>query len=82
MVGGTCFRNFSAPRLAAVMIVMSLGPTIPGALLGGERLLYIVMLQVPLYVGAMTAAALRSTGCSSPPCGPSVSTVGGRSTMP
>jgi diguanylate cyclase (GGDEF)-like protein len=54
MVGGICFRNFSAPRLAAVMIVISLGPTIPGALLGGERLLYLVMLQVPLY---LTAAA-------------------------
>jgi diguanylate cyclase (GGDEF)-like protein len=57
MVGGICFRNFSAPRLAAVMIVTSLGPTIPGALLGGERLLYLVLLQAPLYLGAMTAAA-------------------------
>ena len=57
MVGGFCFRNFSALRFAAVMIVISLGPTIPGALLGGERLLYLVMLQVPLYLGAMTAAA-------------------------
>jgi diguanylate cyclase (GGDEF)-like protein len=57
MVGGICFRNFSAPRLAAVMIVTSLGPTIPGAILGGERLLYIVMLQAPLYLAAMTAAA-------------------------
>jgi diguanylate cyclase len=57
MVGGICFRNFSAPRLAAVMIFISLGATIPGALLGGERLLYLVMLQVPLYLGAITAAA-------------------------
>ena len=57
MVGGICFRNFSAPRLAAAMIVISLGPTIPGAVLGGERLLYLVVLQVPLYLAAMTAAA-------------------------
>jgi diguanylate cyclase len=57
MVGGICFRNFSAPRLAAVMIVITLGPTIPGALLGGERLLYLALLQAPLYLGAMTAAA-------------------------
>ena len=57
MVGGICFRNFSAPRLAAVMIFISLGPTVPGALLGGERLLYLVLLQAPLYLGAMTAAA-------------------------
>jgi diguanylate cyclase (GGDEF)-like protein len=57
MVGGICFRNFSAPRLAAVMIVLSLGACIPGALLGGERLLYLVLLQAPIYLGAMTAAA-------------------------
>jgi diguanylate cyclase (GGDEF)-like protein len=57
MVGGICFRNFSAPRLAAAMIVLSLGPTIPGAILGGEPLLYLVLLQAPLYLAAMTAAA-------------------------
>jgi diguanylate cyclase (GGDEF)-like protein len=57
MVGGICFRNFSAPRLAAAMIFISLGPTIPGALLGGERLLYLVMLQVPVYLTAITSAA-------------------------
>jgi diguanylate cyclase (GGDEF)-like protein len=57
MVGGICFRNFSAPRLAAAMILTSLGSTIPGAVLGGEPLLYVVLLQVPLYLGAMTAAA-------------------------
>lgn len=28
MVGGICFRNFSAPRLAAAMILFSLGPII------------------------------------------------------
>jgi diguanylate cyclase (GGDEF)-like protein len=59
MVGGICFRNFSAPRLAAAMIMISLGPTIPGALLGGEPLLYLVLLQAPLYLAAMTAAAFR-----------------------
>jgi diguanylate cyclase (GGDEF)-like protein len=57
MVGGICFRNFSAPRLAAAMIVLSLGPTIPGAILGGEPLLYLVLLQAPLYLAAMTASA-------------------------
>ncbi len=59
MVGGICFRNFSAPRLAAAMIMISLGPTIPGAVLGGEPLLYLVLLQAPLYLAAMTAAAFR-----------------------
>lgn len=59
MVGGICFRNFNAPRLAGTMMLMSLGPFIPGALLAGEPLLYIVFLQVPLYLAAMTAAAFR-----------------------
>jgi diguanylate cyclase (GGDEF)-like protein len=57
MVGGICFRNFSAPRLAAAMILVSLGSAVPGALLAGEPLLYVVLLQAPLYVFAMTAAA-------------------------
>lgn len=59
MVGGICFRNFSAPRLAAIMILLSLGPCIPGALLARAPLLYIAFLQVPLYLGAMTAAAFK-----------------------
>lgn len=59
MVGGICFRNFGAPRLAGTMILLSLGPIIPGAALAGEPLLYIVYLQVPMYLAAMTAAAFR-----------------------
>ena len=59
MVGGICFRHFSAPRLAATMILLSLGPSIPGALLAGQPLIYIVFLQVPLYLAAMTAAAYK-----------------------
>jgi diguanylate cyclase (GGDEF)-like protein len=59
MVGGICFRNFGAPRLAGTMILLSLGPIIPGAALSHEPLLYIVYLQVPMYLAAMTAAAFR-----------------------
>jgi diguanylate cyclase len=59
MVGGICFRNFGAPRLAGTMILLSLGPIIPGAALTGEPLLYIVYLQVPMYLAAMSAAAFR-----------------------
>ncbi|MCK1274394.1 GGDEF domain-containing protein [Bradyrhizobium sp. 61] len=59
MVGGICFRNFGAPRLAGTMILLSLGPIIPGAAFAGEPLLYIVYLQVPMYLAAMTAAAFR-----------------------
>jgi diguanylate cyclase (GGDEF)-like protein len=59
MVGGICFRNFNAPRLAGAMILTSLGPSLPGAILGGEPLLYVVFLQIPMYVTAMTVAAFR-----------------------
>jgi hypothetical protein len=38
MVGGICFRNFSAPRFAAAMILISLGSSVPGALLSGQSL--------------------------------------------
>jgi diguanylate cyclase (GGDEF)-like protein len=57
MVGGIGLRNFGAPRLAGAMILTSLGPFVPGAALSGEPLLYVVFLQVPLYLAAMIAAA-------------------------
>jgi diguanylate cyclase (GGDEF)-like protein len=59
MVGGICFRNFSAPRLAGVMILTSLGPSLPGAALAGEPLLYVVFAQIPMYLFAMTAACYK-----------------------
>lgn len=59
MVGGICFRNFSAPRLSAAMIVLSMGPALPGALIAGEPLMLIVALQIPLYLAAMTMACFR-----------------------
>jgi diguanylate cyclase len=57
MVGGICFRNFAAPRLVAVMICFSLGPCCIGALLGGEPVLLLTLLQIPFYVFAMSVAA-------------------------
>lgn len=57
MVGGICFRNFAAPRLVAVMICLSLGPCCIGALLGGEPVLLLTLLQIPFYVFAMSVAA-------------------------
>jgi diguanylate cyclase (GGDEF)-like protein len=59
MVGGICFRNFSAPRLAGTMILTSLGPCLPGAVLAGEPVLYVVFAQVPMYLVAMTIAAFK-----------------------
>ncbi len=59
MVGGICFRNFGAPNLAAVMIVTSIGPCVGGAMLSGEPLLYVVAIQAPMYLLAMTMAAFK-----------------------
>lgn len=57
MVGGICFRNFAAPRLAVLMVLFSLGPAAIGGLLSGEPLLLVAMVQVPLYLFAMGRAA-------------------------
>jgi diguanylate cyclase (GGDEF)-like protein len=59
MVGGICFRNFVAPRLASTMVVVSLGPCLIGAACSGQPLLYIVFLQGPMYLIAMSAAAFK-----------------------
>src|SRR3569833_4217856 len=59
MVGGSCFLKFGAPRLAAVMILTSIGPCLAGAMLSHEPLMYIVWLQAPMYFVAMTAAAFK-----------------------
>jgi len=59
MVGGICIRNFCAPRLATAMILTSIGPCVIGVVLARQPLLYVVLAQVPLYVGAMTAAAFK-----------------------
>lgn len=59
MVGGVCFRNFSAPRLSGTMIVLSMAPALPGALIAGEPLMLVVGLQIPLYLTAMTVACFK-----------------------
>ncbi|MGH6860965.1 MAG: diguanylate cyclase [Phyllobacterium sp.] len=59
MVGGICFRNFGAPRLACVMIILSLGPTCFGAAVSGEPILYVILLQIPFYLISMAMASYR-----------------------
>ena len=59
MVGGICFRNFAAPRLVAVMIFLSLGPCCLGALISGQHVLLLTLLQIPFYLFAMSVAARR-----------------------
>jgi diguanylate cyclase (GGDEF)-like protein len=59
MVGGICFRNFGAPRMAAAMILLSLGPLCIGSLFAGQPMLLVVFLQIPFYLYSMSAAAFR-----------------------
>jgi diguanylate cyclase (GGDEF)-like protein len=59
MVGGICFRNFGAPRLACAMIGLSLGPCCAGAALSGEPILWIVLLQIPFYLVSMGIASWK-----------------------
>jgi diguanylate cyclase (GGDEF)-like protein len=59
MVGGICLRNYAAPRLSAAMIALSLGPCVIGGIFSGEPLMLVTILQIPAYLGAMTAATFR-----------------------
>lgn len=59
MVGGTCFRNFGAPRLSAVMTALSLGPTCFAAPFSGEPMMLLLFAQIPLYLYSMRLAAYR-----------------------
>lgn len=59
MIGGICFRNFGAPRFAGLMILISLGPVVLYIAFLGEPMLYIMIYQIPMYLGAMAGAAFR-----------------------
>jgi diguanylate cyclase (GGDEF)-like protein len=59
MVGGICFRNFGAPRMAGVMIFLTLGPCCFAAPFLGEPIMYIVFMQIPFYLLSMSVAAYK-----------------------
>jgi diguanylate cyclase (GGDEF)-like protein len=59
MMGGICFRNFAAPRLATAMIVLSFGPACLGAVLSGEPIMLLTAIQIPFYLFSMGKAVYR-----------------------
>ncbi|AVO45911.1 sensor domain-containing diguanylate cyclase [Phreatobacter cathodiphilus] len=59
MVGGICFRNFAAPRLASTMIALSLSPMPVATLMSGESALLGVTLLVPLFLFSMSVSAFQ-----------------------
>ncbi|QEL24381.1 GGDEF domain-containing protein [Bosea sp. F3-2] len=59
MVGGICFRNFAAPRMAGVMIALTLGPCVLAAPFLSEPMMLITFMQIPFYLFSMTVAAYK-----------------------
>jgi diguanylate cyclase (GGDEF)-like protein len=59
MVGGICFRNFGAPRMAGLMIILTLGACCFAAPFLGEPIMLIVFFQIPFYLFSMTVAAFK-----------------------
>jgi diguanylate cyclase len=56
MAGGSAFRNFYAPRLGTLMTVLAFGPCGLAAALSGERMLWILVPQVPVYLVSLRMA--------------------------
>jgi diguanylate cyclase (GGDEF)-like protein len=56
-VGEICFRSYAAPRLVAALVAVSLGPCLVGALLSGETILVVLVLQIPLAMAGLIFAA-------------------------
>ncbi|MGO4737793.1 diguanylate cyclase [Bosea sp. 2KB_26] len=56
MIGGICFRNYGAPRLAGVMIFLTLGACCFAAPFLGEPIMLIVFMQIPFYLFSMSRA--------------------------
>ena len=59
MVSGICLRNFGTPRLATVMMMLSLVPCAVAALLSRESVLAVATVQLPIYMAAIGSAAFR-----------------------
>jgi diguanylate cyclase (GGDEF)-like protein/PAS domain S-box-containing protein len=62
MVCGICLRNFGTPRLAALMMMLSLAPCAIAALLADETILIVITIQLPIYMAAIGSAAFRLNG--------------------
>lgn len=57
MLGGICFRYFALPRLAAAMLMAMGLPMVVACLMSGEPVLLIAVIEIPLYIVAMSSGA-------------------------
>ena len=58
MVCGICLRNFGTPRLAAIMVLLALTPCAVAGLLAGEATLFIISIQLPIYMVAIVSVTI------------------------
>ncbi|SCW45254.1 PAS domain S-box-containing protein/diguanylate cyclase (GGDEF) domain-containing protein [Sphingobium faniae] len=57
MVCGICLRNFGTPRLAAIMVFLTLLPCAVAGLLTGEPIMPIISVQLPIFFLTIFSAA-------------------------
>jgi len=50
LIGPICARNYAAPRYAVLLVCLVDFPTVAGALLSGEPLMWLLLLQTPLFL--------------------------------
>lgn len=59
MAGGSCLRNYAAPRFAIMVILLTLAPVMFAAAISGQRVMLIVLVQVPFFLLSMTMGAFH-----------------------
>ncbi len=59
MAGGSCLRNYAAPRFAILVILLCLAPVALAAAVTGRAVMLVVLAQVPFFLLSMTMGALR-----------------------
>jgi diguanylate cyclase (GGDEF)-like protein/PAS domain S-box-containing protein len=57
MVCGICLRNFGTPRLAALMVLLMLGPSVVAGLMTDEAVVMVISLQLPIFIFTIFAAS-------------------------
>jgi diguanylate cyclase (GGDEF)-like protein/PAS domain S-box-containing protein len=57
MVCGICLRNFGTPRLAALMVLLMLGPSVIGGLMTSEPVMIVISIQLPIFIFTIFAAS-------------------------
>jgi diguanylate cyclase (GGDEF)-like protein len=59
LIGPICARNYAAPRYAVLLVCLVDFPTVAGALLSGEPLMLLLLLQTPLFLLSSLAILKR-----------------------